>query len=109
MSLMSSSTPFSSKWQLQAADIPYFSLRWLPIIAQMEVLMLVEDINLVLIAVPSQIQGDTSHHERLVLFTDELEMCGAGCWTCKSGISCIYKEPKAGLGSGDCLLCLKQT
>lgn len=39
--------------------------------------MLIEDINLVLIAVLSQTQGNTSHHERLVLFTDELKVW---CW-----------------------------
>lgn len=48
-----------------------------PIIIQTEVLMLIEDINLVLIAVLSQTQGNTSHHERLVLFTDELKVW---CW-----------------------------
>lgn len=92
MRLVSSSTSLSSKRQLQVADIPYFSLHWLPKITQMEVLMLVEDINLVLTAVPSQTQGDTSHHERLVLFTDELKVCHAGCWTCKSEISYIYES-----------------
>lgn len=48
-----------------------------PIIIQTEVLMLIEDINLVLISVLSQTQGNTSHHGRLVLFTDELKVW---CW-----------------------------